>query len=310
MIYYSTNDTKQLNPFRIETKKLEISWFLKLYSWWTNLPIPHLSDLSINAVSARSTEELSTFLYKTKYECETLALAPLPRFFPDWTIFGSLNEWIYGLILNELKSLIKTINPAIDEVLAVNLKVHTSYQPFTDLDIENKLSKCLEHHKKEISEQPYDKPNEKYRELVNKVEKSKEKIQGFCNHRKHVIKKETPLGKATVNSVDFKCFLSFNPPTKEQLKPLEDHLERIDKDIRIELRKQTKLKKRIQTEFFSSNEDNNSEGYQKLLKTRTEKALNRSIEAPPLKGSKSQQNSGKSLCTSITNIASLNQLGL
>ncbi|MBA2709661.1 MAG: hypothetical protein H0U57_03590 [Tatlockia sp.] len=272
MIYYSANDLNRTNPYTFDPETLTLSSFLKFYAWWFDKPIQNLSGFAVNAVNAASTEELSKLLIGSKKECRSFAL--MEGFFPEWFIFRPINDWLNQFIVAELEELINKISPAIDDTLARNTKIYTSYQKMADIDAENgPLIRCLEHHQKEISAQPYNRPKETYADLRKKVEESQSKIKNFRNHRDHVKKVETPVGKTRFYSNGANHYVYNDPPTRDQLKSLETHLDRIDSDINFQANVESKLIQQIKAKFFLSNEFDNPDKYKKLLDDRTNEAL-------------------------------------
>ncbi|MBA3536250.1 MAG: hypothetical protein H0T84_06550 [Tatlockia sp.] len=275
MPFYSANDLDLLNPYNLDTNTLELPWFLKFYCWWNNQPIPKLSTLADNASSVRSTETMAKLLLNARKEVKNLSLAQ--SFLPDWFIFRSFNEWIKDTLIEHLAVLSRTIKLAINETLSRNAKVHIRCLKLrkSDLDLSTLvLSPCLLKHQQEIAEH-YVKPEETYVDLKSKIKDSQSSIKHFLNHRQHVIKTETPYGKLRAYSIGTETFYSNEPPTEKELEPLQDHLGRIDKDIRQEEAYKSKLTKQLYTQFFLPKEYNNPDKYQELLQNRTDEAIHK-----------------------------------
>jgi hypothetical protein len=275
MIFYSTNDLDLLNPYNLDTNTLELPWFFKFYCWWNNHPIPNLSALADEAADANSTETLVSLLLNARKESNNLSLTQ--GFLPDWSIFRSFNEWINDLLIEQLAPLSNTINLAIDETLARNSKVHTRCLKLRKMDLDlgtQVLSPCLLKHQQEIAKH-YVKPEETYMEVKNKIKDSQLSIKHFLNHRQHVIQTETPYGKTRAYSIGTETFFSNEPPTDKDLQPLQDHLGRIDNDIRQAEGRKSKLTKQLQAQFFLPKELENPENYQEFLQNRTEEAIHK-----------------------------------
>lgn len=183
-------------------------------------------------------------------------------------MFRPLNNWISHFFRVQKNELKRSLWAKIEEA---TLKSPGVLQ--RDDEVDQKITQCIEHHKREIDTQLAVQHDTTYKQITEEMTQSLVKLHRLREHREGVIDREGPKGEPIIFQLGERTHITYGSPDPRAQKDFERfRLSRIDADIEKEGSnlKQTNIKRE---RFFLPAKYNNSTEYKELLDKRTQAAL-------------------------------------